>query len=168
MSQNEYIASFADNPERVFEDVQEIVSATEKQEFAGYFIPILKELLENMDFGNTSLDESERIDVLLMMAMQPANKEEKFSIHKTWAYSFFQSFFFTRIFTQISVMRYYHINPTKSHQIIRQKVSEWYEALENKEEKKAISVIVPAFNEKYMWMAYNKAAVAMATMDSKG
>jgi len=102
MSLNDYIASFADNPERVFEDVQEIVSATEKQEFDECFIPIRKNL-ENFDLGSISLDE--KVEIITRIV-----------------YASFKAFFFMRLRPQISVMRYYRMNTTKSHQIVNQKL----------------------------------------------
>ena len=101
MTLKEYIKSFADNPERVFEDVQEIVSATEKQEFDEFF----PQWVENKILLDTSLDEPKKVEMLA----------ENY-------YFFFKLFFSMRIYSQISVMRYYRMNTTKSHQIVNQKL----------------------------------------------
>ena len=121
MSINDYITSFADNPERVFEDVQEIVSATEKKEFDEYFIPIRKNL-ESINLGNISLDEKAEIFAII-------------------AYSSFKAFFFMRLQPQISVMRYYHIKTTKSHHFISLKLSEFVFHNASSYEKRVLGAI---------------------------
>ena len=135
-AEKQYTESFSDNPNRIFQDFQEVIDGLTQQNFETWFETTKKHFPHIFTTSDKWAECCEYIRRLSAV--------------------------------QLRVIEHYGLDIQKAYQAIAGKAAKWYEPPELKEEKKAISITVPTFNAKFLLMAYNKAAVAMATMDSKG
>jgi len=136
MTLETYIDSFSDNPEAVFKDIQEIVSAIGKQELFSTFESFSLDILpQSMGKDPETITNSEMFDLLLTESVKDAeNFSDRFS--KTWAYAILRACFFEHLITQLKVIHHYSLDPRKMNEIIQGKLSEWYE-----QEKRETSII---------------------------
>ena len=157
----ELVSKFVFHPEEFMQEIKKILKDTTRTEFENQkekFLQGLPLTITDTESDKDSLigglflhskikDYTDTLDILNLMSMDSEMKETTNGKMLKKSANVFKKYIDTMIaFT----------------------ILEWYEPQEQKEEKKAISITVPTFNDKYMLMAYNKAAVAMATMDSKG
>ena len=123
---NRYIDSFSDNPDSIFQDIQEIVEATEKQEF----LDECQKWLETLDDIKEFDSDSPKFETLLLHAKQSAAE----------TYENCCNFILNRVLIQFDVIHHYQLDDKKMYEIIRKKVSEWYEPTEQREKKDILSI----------------------------
>lgn len=122
-----YIDSFSDNPDSIFQDIHEIVDATEKQEF----LEECQKWLETLDDIKEFDSDSPKFETLLLQAKQSAAE----------TYENCCNFILNRVLIQFDVIHHYQLDDKKMYEIIRKKVSEWYEPPEQKKDSSKTSVI---------------------------
>jgi len=126
MTLEAYIDSFSDNPEAIFQDIQEIVGAIEKQEIIDTFDSFsIDAFPQSMGKAPENLSNSEMFDLLLTESTKNAGKY--FSVSEAWAYAVLSSHFSEYLMEQIYVIYHYNLNQKKLDEIIKNKLYEWYE-----------------------------------------